>query len=479
MACPRVKYGGLLPTLCARPCGLLGHVILTNHPLRATLVSYLRHGVDLYDLLLDPFRGASPEKPYNRDRCSPAVFANRIPAALDDFVDSEMQSLIARGCIVKWADVKGPSGSTRPPLIMALSVEPSKPGLIYDARPLNQRVKRIPFSMDTVSRVANVASEGCYMTSLEDSSAFHHILLRPSSWPLFGLSYKGVDYCWAVLPFGFSLSPWCYHTLSDAKAAFLRSKGTPALAYLDDSWLSNVLATHGGPAKEQWLAACEATHVAMLVSFMCGQFVSVKKCELRPITAIRYLGIICDSRTMTFRIPQDKLDQLHDLVRTALNSGGVAYRTLQRIAGKCMSMTVAIRPASLWTHAMFAVLASMEKAGRSRVDLSLDANADLLGEFKQWLSLAATSHEGPWHKARHLPVKLDGSSDASTLGWGGSSTLWATPTEQEESSRTTGYGSTSIKRRCSPCTISCGFSVCGSLQTCAGRKSSWKSTTQP
>ena len=70
--------------------------------------------------------------------------------------------------------------------------------------------------MDTVARVANVASRGCYMTSLDDASAFHHILLRPSSWPLLGFSYAGTDYCWCVLPFGFSLSPWYYHTLSEA-----------------------------------------------------------------------------------------------------------------------------------------------------------------------------------------------------------------------------------------------------------------------
>ena len=39
------------------------------------------------------------------------------------------------------------------------------------------------------------------MTSLDDASAFHHILLRPSSWTLFGFSYRGVDYVWCVLPF--------------------------------------------------------------------------------------------------------------------------------------------------------------------------------------------------------------------------------------------------------------------------------------
>ena len=39
----------------------------------------------------------------------------------------------------------------------------------------------------------------------------------------------------ALPPFGFSLSPRCYHTLREAKAAYLCSKGIPTLAYLDDS----------------------------------------------------------------------------------------------------------------------------------------------------------------------------------------------------------------------------------------------------
>ena len=134
--------------------------------------------------------------------------------------------------------------------------------------------------MDTVARVANVAPRGCSMTSMDDPSAFHHILLCPSSWLLFAFSYGGTDYCWCVFFFffffGFSLSPW-YHTLSKAKAAFLRSKYIPALANLDNSWISNFQAFHGLAPREKWLAAGEATHVAMLASlFLCVQFLSAK-----------------------------------------------------------------------------------------------------------------------------------------------------------------------------------------------------------
>lgn len=77
----------------------------------------------------------------------------------------------------------------------------------------------------------------------------------------------------------------------------------------------------GASAREQWLAAGEATHVAMLVSLFCGQFLSDKKCDLRPKHLQRFLGMMCDSSTATFRVPQDKLDKLQLLLRTAVDDG--------------------------------------------------------------------------------------------------------------------------------------------------------------
>lgn len=75
----------------------------------------------------------------------------------------------------------------------ALSVEPSNPRLIYDARPLNECCKLVRFSMDTASRVASVAAKGCFQSSLDDKSGFRHVLLQPHSWPLFGVRWDDMD----------------------------------------------------------------------------------------------------------------------------------------------------------------------------------------------------------------------------------------------------------------------------------------------
>lgn len=321
--------GGILfvPGLPRQHVAFWREVILVDHPLRDTLLSYLHDGVNLGDFLIDSHRGPSASQPYKPEAFRQAEFGDRYPSGFTDFVDAEVESLIARGCVAKWSDVKGPAGPDRPRLIMALSVKETNSRLIYDARPLNQFFKHFPFSMDTVARVANVASENCFMNSLDDASAFHHVLIAPASWPVLGLTYRGVDYCWCVLAFGLSISPWVYHTLSEAKAAYLRSLGIPALAYLDDSFLTIFAATHGGGTREQWLAACEATHIAMLVSFLCGCFLSARKCDLRPQRIQKYLGMLCDSETATFRVPQEKLDIVHALLTQALEARKVSFQS--------------------------------------------------------------------------------------------------------------------------------------------------------
>lgn len=49
------------------------------------------------------------------------------------------------------------------------------------------------------------------------------------------------------------------------------------------------------------------------------------------------------------------------------------------------------------------------------------------GESEQRLSLTVSSNDGPWQRASHLLVELDGSSDASSLGWAGAINIINSP----------------------------------------------------
>lgn len=85
-----------------------------------------------------------------------------------------------------------------------------------------------------------------------------------------------------------------------------------------------------------------------------------------------------------------------------------------------MSLTVAIRPASLLTHAIFAGMSTLDKSDVSRIDLTTYSYADLLRELQQWTRITSISHEGPCQRARHFTASLtDGATEASSISWGG------------------------------------------------------------
>ena len=126
-----------------------------------------------------------------------------------------------------------------------------------------------------------------------------------------------------------------------------------------------------------------------------------------------------DADTASFRVPQDKMDTLHQLLHAALEARGISFSTSEHIAGKCMSMTVVTRPASLWTHAMFAALSKLEKSGVRQINLSRVELGDLNGEFRQWIGISSTSPQGPWQRAHHFTTALTvGATDASSAAWG-------------------------------------------------------------
>ena len=130
----------------------------------------MRDGVDVRDVMTISHKGPSCDRPYNVDRFPGAVLANRVPPSFTEFGDTETPLLIGRGCVVKWVDVRSPAGAAPPHWVMVFEMEEMKPGLIY------------------------VGSEVGCMAFLDDLTASYHILLGPSSGPLFGFTLLAADY---------------------------------------------------------------------------------------------------------------------------------------------------------------------------------------------------------------------------------------------------------------------------------------------
>ena len=119
----------------------------------------------------------------------------------------------------------------------------------------------------------------------------------------------------------------------------------------------------------------------MSVSLFGGQFRSAKECNFRLTGQQQYPGMLCEVNTGIFRVPQNELDSRGQLIQAALYERCLSFRRLQLFVSKPVSMTVAIRLVSLWTHGMFAVLGDLEKSGLCVVDQ--DSRANMLGRVEK------------------------------------------------------------------------------------------------
>ena len=134
---------------------------------------------------------------------------------------------------------------------------------------------------------------------------------------------------------------------------YLRTKSVPLLVWIDDAYFTNFQSTKALGASEQFRAAEVTGYLVMSVFYKAGYFMSIGKCELDPTTSIVFLGVRSDSETQRFTIPEEKLAKLELLITTAIEQGKISFPTLEKVAGKCTSMSVACPAALLYTHFMY------------------------------------------------------------------------------------------------------------------------------
>ncbi|CAC5394879.1 unnamed protein product [Mytilus coruscus] len=102
-----------------------------------------------------------------------------------------------------------------------------------------------------------------------------------------------------------------------------------------------------------------------------GYTLSIKKSRFDPSQSIKFLGFFIDSEHKCFHLPSDKKLSFIALRELILKSEKVSVKTLQRFAGKCVSMNLAIPAAILFCREVNAAISSGIKNSRD-VNISGD-----------------------------------------------------------------------------------------------------------
>ena len=304
---------------------------------------------------------------------------------------------------------------------MHLTVEPSKPRLCNDNRILNPWMVDKLFNLDRLSDLPLYVGPVSFQTVCDDKSGYDHIMLSPDSRTFFGFECGGGYFTSNSIPFGWKLSAFIYHYTGLFVSHYFRSIGIPCSLYIDDRHTSHLRVARDsgiyrlGIDKRQFNLACTYM-AAFLVSYTLvnlGYFISLQKSTLIRSQSVPYLGFLCDSRLQAFRLIPAKKEKLISLVESTLANDQVSLQTLQKLSGKCISLSLAVPEARLFTNDTD--MAISKTSGSSR---PLSLSGALRSKIEHWLFfLKDWSGFLAWRSEQHHQVKLF--TDASTFAWAG------------------------------------------------------------
>ena len=125
-----------------------------------------------------------------------------------------------------------------------------------------------------------------------------------------------------------------------------------------------------------------------------------------------YLSFCADSSKEVFHLIPEKQRKFIQLIHDILQARYASVKTLQRLVGKCVSFSLAVPAARLFTRDMNTAISKGLFTGKPICIEGL-----LWDEIAHWLFLEAWDDPLPWRDERHLQVKL--ATDASQSAWGG------------------------------------------------------------
>ena len=299
----------------------------------------------------------------------PTVEKNNASALRNaDFVETELQKLLADGRILR---TRVPPHTVNP-----LSVsEGTKSRLVLDLRNINPYVILKQFKYENLKTLADLFEKNYHFASFDLKNGYHHIRMAPEYQKYLGFAWTYTNgqrffYFFTVLPFGLSSACYVFTKITRPLTKKWRSAGIRSLMYIDDG-------IFGSPDALRTQVLCDLIRSDVSAS---GFTINEEKSKLYPVQKGEWLGFEIDTGTMEFSVPLRKIVGLKLLLDNALHRSTITPRALAKLAGKIISMTIAIGPvARLFTRQMYHHIEH-----RIHWDAPAKLNVKTWGELKFW-----------------------------------------------------------------------------------------------
>jgi len=234
--------------------------------------------------------------------------------------DQAVIEMLAKGAIVV-----APSNTAG--FVSRLFAVPKKlPGTwrpIVNLKPLNSFVRYEHFKMEGLATARHLLQRGDYLGKIDLKDAYFTIPVASVHQPFLRFRWRGVLYQFICVPFGLAPAPRVFTKILKPVVAFLRSQGLRLVIYLDDMLFLN--------QSEEGLRSDMDRAVSLLQSL--GWLISWDKSHMTPSQVLEFLGLVIDSRSLSFALPPEKIARTRLLCQRALDKDRISLRDLASIMG--------------------------------------------------------------------------------------------------------------------------------------------------
>ena len=268
---------------------------------------------------------ASPPPPFNGVLETVMSSQTEISALM-----TEVSELLKKGAISRV-----PPGEENEGYYSRYFLVPKKTGgmrPILDLSLFNKSIMKRPFHMLTIKHVLECVRPGDWFTSIDLKDAYFHVPIIPRHRKFLRFSFRGVQYQYNRLPFGYSLAPRTFSKCVETALEPLRRKGIRVLFYLDDLIVMSA-------SREQ--AALHTTELVKHLSLL-GFAINWKKSSPLPSQSLIYLGVCLDSSIMRAKLSSARLEALSSLLSHIAPRRTVTALSVMRLLGMMAASHVVI-----------------------------------------------------------------------------------------------------------------------------------------
>ena len=154
-----------------------------------------------------------------------------------------------------------------------------------------------------------------------------------------------------------------------------------------------------------------------------GYFLGLAKSVLVPSQTVPYLGFLSDSARQVFHLKPEKTQSFLALVKDILEKPFVTVKTLQRLMGKCVSFSLVVPAAKLFTSEMNATISRGQQIAANHTK-PLPLTGNLRDEIEHWFFLGGWDDSLPWREECHVRLVISYRCFQLRLGWFHSSPIY-------------------------------------------------------